>query len=93
MLVLTKFGYLDQEKELAWKQHDNIDYILSCSVYDLEIVLAEIQDKPKTRMVGISPEALNLKALMTEDTMELELVADLARRFRETFEDKYADQQ
>uniref|UniRef100_A0A915I1Z8 Uncharacterized protein n=1 Tax=Romanomermis culicivorax TaxID=13658 RepID=A0A915I1Z8_ROMCU len=97
MLVLTKFEYLDQEKELAPKRHDNIDYILSCCVYDLEIVLAKMKDKPITRMVGISPEALNLKALMTElyahDTMEPELVANLARRFGETFEDKYTDQQ
>uniref|UniRef100_A0A915IAX3 Uncharacterized protein n=1 Tax=Romanomermis culicivorax TaxID=13658 RepID=A0A915IAX3_ROMCU len=65
-LVLTKFGYLDQEKELAQKRRDNIDYILSCCVYDLEIVLAEMKDKSKTGMVGISPEALSLKALMTE---------------------------
>uniref|UniRef100_A0A915KUJ2 Uncharacterized protein n=1 Tax=Romanomermis culicivorax TaxID=13658 RepID=A0A915KUJ2_ROMCU len=31
-LVLTKFGYLDQEKELARKRRDNIDYILLCCV-------------------------------------------------------------
>uniref|UniRef100_A0A915J7X2 Uncharacterized protein n=1 Tax=Romanomermis culicivorax TaxID=13658 RepID=A0A915J7X2_ROMCU len=162
-LVLTKFGYLDQEKELACKRHNNIDYILLCCVYDLEIVLAEMKDKLKVGMVGISPEALNSKALMTEvlflwadtfkiswgqlnslefrqlmdtdqlnmevlryatldaggsllcflallrygfatdiqncfqlythDTMEPELLADLAMRFWETFEDKYTNQQ
>uniref|UniRef100_A0A915I160 Uncharacterized protein n=1 Tax=Romanomermis culicivorax TaxID=13658 RepID=A0A915I160_ROMCU len=162
-LVLTKFRYLDQEKKLAQKWRDNVDYILLCCIYDVKIVSAEMKDKPKTRMVGISPEALNLKALMTEilflwadafkiswgelnslefrqlmdadqlnmevlryatldapgsllcflallryrfatdiqncfqsythDTMELELVADVARRFRETFKDKYTDQQ
>uniref|UniRef100_A0A915JXS2 Uncharacterized protein n=1 Tax=Romanomermis culicivorax TaxID=13658 RepID=A0A915JXS2_ROMCU len=94
-LVLTEFGYLDQERELARKRRDNINYILSCCVYDLEIVLVEMKDKSKTRMIGISPEALSLKALMMElyphDTMEPELIADLARRFRETFEDKYTD--
>uniref|UniRef100_A0A915IV16 Uncharacterized protein n=1 Tax=Romanomermis culicivorax TaxID=13658 RepID=A0A915IV16_ROMCU len=66
MLVLTKFEYLDQEKELARKRCDNIDYILSCCVYDLKIVLGEMKDKSKMRLVGISPEALNLKALMTK---------------------------
>uniref|UniRef100_A0A915JW51 Uncharacterized protein n=1 Tax=Romanomermis culicivorax TaxID=13658 RepID=A0A915JW51_ROMCU len=65
-LVLTKFGYLHQEKELVRKRRDNIDYILSCCVYDLEIVLAEMKDKSKTRMMRISPEAPRLKALMTE---------------------------
>uniref|UniRef100_A0A915JS49 Uncharacterized protein n=1 Tax=Romanomermis culicivorax TaxID=13658 RepID=A0A915JS49_ROMCU len=139
-LVLTKFSYLDQEKELAPKRRDNMDYILSCCVHDLEIILAEMKDKLKMRMVGISSEALSLKALMTElmdadklnmevlryatlytrgsllcflallqygfaadilncfqlyahDTMEPELVADLARRFGETFKDKYTHQQ
>uniref|UniRef100_A0A915L3I0 Uncharacterized protein n=1 Tax=Romanomermis culicivorax TaxID=13658 RepID=A0A915L3I0_ROMCU len=73
------------------------NYILSCCVYDLEIMLAQMKDKPRAGIVGISPEALSLEALMIElyahDTMEPELVADLARRFRETFEDKYTDQQ
>uniref|UniRef100_A0A915J6F3 Uncharacterized protein n=1 Tax=Romanomermis culicivorax TaxID=13658 RepID=A0A915J6F3_ROMCU len=35
----------------------------------------------------------NCFQLYVHDTMEPELVADLARRFRETFEDKYTDQQ
>uniref|UniRef100_A0A915IGZ9 Uncharacterized protein n=1 Tax=Romanomermis culicivorax TaxID=13658 RepID=A0A915IGZ9_ROMCU len=65
-LVLTKFGYLDQEKELAPKRRDNIDYILLCCVYDLEIVLAKMNEKSKTGMIGISREALNLKALMMD---------------------------
>uniref|UniRef100_A0A915IPJ4 Uncharacterized protein n=1 Tax=Romanomermis culicivorax TaxID=13658 RepID=A0A915IPJ4_ROMCU len=47
-LVLTKFGYLDQEKELVRKGCDNIDNILSCCIYDLKKVLGEIKDKPKT---------------------------------------------
>uniref|UniRef100_A0A915LBF4 Uncharacterized protein n=1 Tax=Romanomermis culicivorax TaxID=13658 RepID=A0A915LBF4_ROMCU len=51
-LVLTKFGYLDQEKELAQKRCDNIDYILSCCVYNLEIVLDEMKDKAETQLVG-----------------------------------------
>uniref|UniRef100_A0A915L6T1 Uncharacterized protein n=1 Tax=Romanomermis culicivorax TaxID=13658 RepID=A0A915L6T1_ROMCU len=65
-LILTKFGYLDQERELAWKQHDNIDYILSCCAYDLELVVGEMKDKAKTRLTVISPQALNLKELMME---------------------------
>uniref|UniRef100_A0A915IVN7 Uncharacterized protein n=1 Tax=Romanomermis culicivorax TaxID=13658 RepID=A0A915IVN7_ROMCU len=46
-LVLTKFGYLDQEKELARKRRDNINYILLCCIYDLKIVLAKMKDKSK----------------------------------------------
>uniref|UniRef100_A0A915KPQ1 3'-5' exonuclease domain-containing protein n=1 Tax=Romanomermis culicivorax TaxID=13658 RepID=A0A915KPQ1_ROMCU len=38
-----------------------------CCVYDLVIVLAEMKDKSKTRMIGISPEAPSLKAFMTEN--------------------------
>uniref|UniRef100_A0A915JL21 Uncharacterized protein n=1 Tax=Romanomermis culicivorax TaxID=13658 RepID=A0A915JL21_ROMCU len=149
-----KYRYLKAEREQARKQHENIDYILSCCVYDLELVINEM-DKPKARMIAISPEALNLKVLITElmflwaaayqiswgqldllecrqlrltigqclglcsirckrffvvflvlldygviqdlqncfqlfphHTIEPELIADLTRRFRETFEDK-----
>uniref|UniRef100_A0A915K6R6 Uncharacterized protein n=1 Tax=Romanomermis culicivorax TaxID=13658 RepID=A0A915K6R6_ROMCU len=42
---------------------------------------------------GFATDIQNCFQLYAHDTMEPELVADLARRFRETFEDKYTDQQ
>uniref|UniRef100_A0A915JRW6 Uncharacterized protein n=1 Tax=Romanomermis culicivorax TaxID=13658 RepID=A0A915JRW6_ROMCU len=54
------------EKELAPKRRNNIDYILSCCLYNLELVVGEMKDKSRTHLIGISLEALNLKALMTE---------------------------
>uniref|UniRef100_A0A915IG61 Integrase catalytic domain-containing protein n=1 Tax=Romanomermis culicivorax TaxID=13658 RepID=A0A915IG61_ROMCU len=46
-LLLTKFGYLEPEKEQAQKLCDNIDYILSCCIHDLELVINEMKDKMK----------------------------------------------
>uniref|UniRef100_A0A915IXU2 Uncharacterized protein n=1 Tax=Romanomermis culicivorax TaxID=13658 RepID=A0A915IXU2_ROMCU len=42
---------------------------------------------------GFATDIQNCFQLFAHDTMEPELVADLARMFRETFEDKYKDQQ
>uniref|UniRef100_A0A915KWM5 Uncharacterized protein n=1 Tax=Romanomermis culicivorax TaxID=13658 RepID=A0A915KWM5_ROMCU len=74
-LVLTKFGYLDQERELVRKKCNNIDYILSCCIYDLEIVLGEMRDKAKTRLAGmdlrlISKIGSNFSP-MTQNRMEI----------------------
>uniref|UniRef100_A0A915JSK1 3'-5' exonuclease domain-containing protein n=1 Tax=Romanomermis culicivorax TaxID=13658 RepID=A0A915JSK1_ROMCU len=98
MLVLTKFGYLDQEIELARKRQDNINHILSCCIYDLEIVLGKIKDKARIRLMALlryrfATDIPNCFQLFAQDTLELELVADLAERFRETFEDKYMNEQ
>uniref|UniRef100_A0A915HIJ5 Uncharacterized protein n=1 Tax=Romanomermis culicivorax TaxID=13658 RepID=A0A915HIJ5_ROMCU len=117
----TNFILSKLEKEQARKWCENIDYILTYCIYDLELVIKEMMDKPKAQMVGISPEVLNLKALMMEltflwvdaykiswgqlnslefrqlmdadklsmeDMIQSELIADLARKFKETLEKK-----
>uniref|UniRef100_A0A915I2Y7 Uncharacterized protein n=1 Tax=Romanomermis culicivorax TaxID=13658 RepID=A0A915I2Y7_ROMCU len=101
LMIEVLFLWADPFK-ISWGQLNSFEFrqLMDADKLNMEIFRYAMLDAGSSLLCflallryGFATDIQNCFQLYAHDTMELELVADLARRFRETFEDKYTDQQ